>query len=61
MQGGTLLCICRENLIDFMGVASCLASRGTMSERLTDKLTDSVAGMADEVLEKWESYQDKTE
>ena len=48
-------------LIDFMGVASCLASRGTMSERLTDKLTDSVAGMADEVLEKWESYQDKTE
>ncbi len=24
-----------------------------MSERLTDKLTDSVAGMADEVLEKW--------
>ncbi|MFQ9558616.1 MAG: hypothetical protein ACLRZ8_10690 [Blautia sp.] len=28
---------------------------------MTDKLTDSIAGMADEVLEKWEDYQDKTE
>jgi len=32
-----------------------------LSERLTDKLTDSIAGLADEVLEKWESYQDKAE
>lgn len=48
-------------LIDFMGITSCLAVRGTLSERMTDKLTDSIAGMADEVLEKWEDYQDKTE
>ena len=48
-------------LVDFMGITSCLAVRGTMSERMTDKLTDSIAGMADEVLEKWEDYQDKTE
>ena len=46
-------------LIDFMGITSCLAARGTLSERLTDKLTDSIAGLADEVLEKWENYQDK--
>ena len=39
-------------LIDFMGITSCLAVRGTLSERMTDKLTDSIAGMADEVLEK---------
>ena len=37
-------------LIDFMGITSCLAARRTLSERL-----------ADEVLEKWESYQDKAE
>ena len=48
-------------LIDFMGITSCLAARRTLSERLTDKLTDSIAGLADEVLEKWESYQDKAE
>ena len=48
-------------LIDFMGITSWLAVRGTLSERMTDKLTDSIAGMADEVLEKWEDYQDKTE
>ena len=48
-------------LIDFTGIVSCLAVRGTLSERMTDKLTDSIAGMADEVLEKWEDYQDKTE
>ena len=48
-------------LIDFMGITSCLAARGTLSERLTDKLTDSIAGLADEVLEKWENYQDKAE
>lgn len=48
-------------LIDFTGIVSCLAVRGTLSERITDKLTDSLAGMADEVLEKWEDYQDKTE
>ena len=48
-------------LIDFMGITSCLAVRGTLSERMTDKLTDSIAGMADEVLQKWEDYQDKTE
>ena len=49
-------------LIDFMGITSCLAGKGvTLSERMTDKLTDSIAGMADEVLEKWEDYQDKTE
>ena len=48
-------------LIDFMGITACLAVRGTLSERMTDKLTDSIAGMADEVLEKWEDYQDKTE
>ena len=48
-------------LIDFMGITSCLVVRGTLSERMTDKLTDSIAGMADEVLEKWEDYQDKTE
>ena len=48
-------------LIDFMGITSCLAVRRTLSERMTDKLTDSIAGMADEVLEKWEDYQDKTE
>lgn len=29
-------------LIDFMGITSCLAARGTLSERLTDKLTDSL-------------------
>ena len=46
-------------LIDFMGITSCLAVRGTLSERMTDKLTDSIAGMADEVLEKWEDYQDR--
>ena len=45
-------------LIDFTGIVSCLAVRGTLSERMTDKLTDSIAGMADEVLEKWEDYQD---
>lgn len=38
-------------LIDFTGIVSCLAVRGTLSERMTDKLTDSIAGMADEVLE----------
>lgn len=27
-------------LIDFMGITSCLAVRGTLSERMTDKLTD---------------------
>ena len=43
-------------LIDFMGITSCLAVRVTLSERMTDKLTDSIAGMADEVLEKWEDY-----
>ena len=48
-------------LIDFMGITACLAVRGTLSERMTDKLTDSIAGLADEVLEKWEDYQDKTE
>ena len=48
-------------LIDFMGITSYLAARGTLSERLTDKLTDSIAGLADEVLEKWESYQNKAE
>ena len=48
-------------LIDFTGIVSCLAVRGPLSERMTDKLTDSIAGMADEVLEKWEDYQDKTE
>ena len=48
-------------LIDFMGITSCLAARRTLSERLTDKLTDSIAGLADEVLEKWENYQDKAE
>ena len=36
-------------LIDFMGITSCLAARRTLSERLTDKLTDSIAGLADEV------------
>ena len=41
-------------LIAFTGIVSCLAVRGTLSERMTDKLTD-------EVLEKWEDYQDKTE
>ena len=34
-----------------MGITSCLAARRTLSERLTDKLTDSIAGLADEVLE----------
>ena len=36
-------------LLDFMGITSCLAARRTLSERLTDKLTDSIAGLADEV------------
>ena len=53
--------IYQAELIDFMGISSCLAVRVTFSERMTDKLTDSIAGMADEVLEKWEDYQDKTE
>ena len=31
-------------LIDFMGITSCLAVRGTLSERMTDKLTDPLQG-----------------
>ena len=31
-------------LIDFTGIVSCLAVRGTLSERMTDKLTDSMQG-----------------
>ena len=46
-------------LIDFMGITSYLAARGTLSERLTDKLTDSIAGLADEVLEKWRTIRIK--
>ena len=61
MEKDTKEKVTADEVMDFMGITSCLAVRGTLSERMTDKLTDSIAGMADEVLEKWEDYQDKTE